>query len=69
MIWLNIAEIELNVLQGQCLGRRMDNFEEIRKEVKAWQKERNKKVSAIDWQFKTEDARIKLKRLYPSILM
>jgi len=67
--WLNMAEIELNVLQGQCLGRRMDSFEEIRKEVKAWQKERNKKVSAIDWQFKTEDARIKLKRLYPSILM
>jgi hypothetical protein len=65
--WLNMAEIELNVLQGQCLNRRIDNIEEIKEEVDAWQSHRNSKIAKIDWQFTTRKARIKLKRLYPSI--
>lgn len=65
--WLNMAEIVLNVLMNQCLGRRIDNMEAVDKEVKAWQKARNNKNARIDWQFTTEDARIKLKRLYPTI--
>lgn len=65
--WLNMAEIELNVLNGQCLNRRIDNMEEIKKETKAWQDHRNSKKCTINWQFKTKDARVKLKRLYPSI--
>ena len=64
--WLNMAEIELNVLNSQCLDRRIDNIEEIKKEVHAWVKYRNDKKSRIDWRFTTDDARIKLKRLYPS---
>lgn len=65
--WLNMAEIELNVLQSQCLNRRIDKIETVRKEVKAWQKYRNGLDASICWQFTAEDARIKLKRLYPSI--
>lgn len=65
--WLNMAEIELNVLQGQCLNRRIDNINEVIEEVFAWQSSRNNKVAKIDWQFTTKDARIKLKKLYPSI--
>ena len=65
--WLNMAEIELNVLNGQCLKRRMDNIKIIKEEVEAWQMNRNNKKSVINWQFKTADARIKLKRLYPTI--
>ena len=65
--WLNMAEIELNVLHGQCLNRRIDNFKEVGREVKAWMKIRNNKKSKINWQFTSRDARIKLKRLYPSI--
>ena len=65
--WLNMAEIELNVIQGQCLDRRIDNIEEIRSQVEAWMKTRNSKESKINWQFTTKDARIKLKKLYPSI--
>lgn len=64
--WLNMAEIELNVLQGQCLNRRIDTIEEISKEAKAWESYRNSKNAKINWQFTTEDARIKLKRLYPT---
>jgi len=64
--WLNMAEIELNVLMGQCLDRRIDTIEKIQKEVKAWEIARNNMNAKIDWQFTTEDARIKLKRLYPS---
>lgn len=66
--WLNMAEIELNVLMGQCLNRRIDNMATIRKEAEAWAKDRNSKKAKINWQFKTDDARIKLKRLYPTIL-
>jgi hypothetical protein len=65
--WLNMAEIELNVLMGQCLNRRIDNTATIRKEVRAWEKDRNNKKAKINWQFRTDDARIKLKRLYPTI--
>jgi transposase len=65
--WLNMAEIELNVLMGQCLKRRIENIETVRKEVFAWQKHRNNQDRKIDWRFTTKDARIKLKKLYPSI--
>ena len=65
--WLNMAEIELNVLNGQCLNRRIDNIETIKEETKAWQDYRNNKDSKINWRFTTSDSRIKLKRLYPSI--
>lgn len=65
--WLNMAEIELNVLNGQCLSRRIDKTQEVRREVKAWADYRNNIESTIDWQFTTSDARVKLKRLYPSI--
>ncbi len=64
--WLNIAEIELNVLAGQCLKRRMDNIKFVSKEVLAWQSYRNNKNSKVNWQFTTDDARIKLSRLYPT---
>lgn len=66
--WLNMAEIELNVLNSQCLNRRIDNMEEIIAETKAWVNHRNNKDAKINWQFTTKDSRIKLKKLYPSIL-
>ena len=66
--WLNMAEIELNVLMGQCLNRRIDDIQKMQKEVLAWQTHRNNKEATINWQFTNEDARIKLKRLYPTIL-
>jgi len=65
--WLNMAEIELNVLTRQCLNRRIDHIEIVRKEVAAWQKFRNNKNSKVNWQFTTEDARIKLSRLYQTL--
>jgi hypothetical protein len=65
--WLNIAEIELNVLTGQCLRRRIESIEAVRKEVLAWQNFRNNKNAKVNWQFTTQDARIKLKRLYPTV--
>ena len=65
--WLNMAEIELNVLTRQCLNRRIDHIEIVRKEVAAWHKSRNNKNSKVNWQFTTEDARIKLARLYPTL--
>jgi len=65
--WLNMAEIELNVLTGQCLNRRIDNIEGVRKEAEVWQKFRNDKNAKVNWQFTTEDARIKLSRLYPTL--
>jgi hypothetical protein len=66
--WLNMAEIELNVLMSQCLSGRIDNIESMRKQVSAWQHDRNNKEAVINWQFDKEKARIKLKRLYPTIL-
>lgn len=65
--WLNMAEIELNVLMGQCLKRRIENIETIKNEVQAWQEDRNNKNAKINWRFETEDARFKLKRLYPKL--
>jgi len=65
--WLNMAEIELNVLNKQCLNRRIDNVNEVKSEVREWQKHRNNKNSKINWQFTAENARIKLHKLYPSI--
>lgn len=65
--WLNMAEIELNVLMGQCLNRRIGDIETMSKEVEAWQNHRNNKEAKINWQFTCENARVKLLRLYPSI--
>ncbi len=65
--WLNMAEIELNVLTGQCLNRRIDNIEDVRKESEAWQNFRNNKNAKVNWQFTAEDARVKLSRLYPTL--
>jgi len=65
--WLNMAEIELNVLIGQCLNRRIDDIEVVKKESTAWQEARNNKGAKVNWQFRTEDARIKLKKLYPTL--
>lgn len=65
--WLNMAEIELNVLTGQCLNRRIDDIDVVRREVRAWQEHRNNKNAKVNWQFTTDDARIKLSRLYPTI--
>ena len=64
--WLNVAEVELSILAGQCLDRRIATKAELAREVKAWEKRRNKDHGTVDWQFSTKDARIKLKRLYPS---
>jgi len=64
--WLNMAEIELNVLMGQCLNRRIDTIDKIQQEVEAWQKDRNNKNATIKWRFSTDNARIKLRRLYPT---
>lgn len=65
--WLNMAEIELNVLNGQCLNRRIKDIETVKKEVDAWVEYRNRKQAKINWRFTTSDARIKLKRLYPTL--
>lgn len=65
--WLNMAEIELNVLMGQCLNRRIEKMKIMKEEVKAWQEHRNNTVAKIDWRFQTKDARIKLKHLYPKL--
>ena len=66
--WLNMAEIELNVLTKQCLNRRIDNMDTIKDEVQAWQASRNSMKAVINWRFTTRDARIKLKKLYPTII-
>jgi transposase len=65
--WLNMAEIELSVLSRQCLDRRVPDFEALQREARAWQERRDAAGVKIDWRFETEDARIKLKRLYPSL--
>lgn len=65
--WLNMAEIELSVLKGQCLDIRIPDMVTIQRQVAAWEKNRNNRVRKILWQFTTPDARIKLKRLYPQI--
>jgi hypothetical protein len=65
--WLNMAEIELAALDKQCLGRRIGSLEELQSEVAAWQEERNDRQVETHWQFTTSKARVKLRRLYPSI--
>lgn len=65
--WLNMAEIELSVLKGQCLNRRIADMATMQAEVAAWERGRNTRTRKIDWQFTTSDARIKLKRLYPKL--
>lgn len=64
--WLNMAEIELSVLSGQCLDQRIDNAEQLRQEVWAWEYDRNECQVGVNWRFTTADARIKLRRLYPA---
>jgi len=64
--WLNMAEIEISVLTGQCLDRYIPDVTILKREVAAWQEERNARQATIDWQFTTAKARDKLKRLYPS---
>ncbi len=66
--WLNIAETELSVLAMQCLDRRIPEMEDLEREVQAWQDDRNQITKGVDWQFTTEDAPVKLRRLYPQIL-
>jgi transposase len=65
--WLNMAEIELSVLKGQCLDRRIAEMATMQAEVAAWENDRNNGIKKIDWQFTTSDARVKLKRLYPKL--
>jgi DDE superfamily endonuclease len=65
--WLNVAEIELSVLARQCLDRRIDSAETLKREVAAWEEERNERAVEVRWRFTTADARIKLHRLYPSL--
>ena len=66
--WLNLAEIELSSLGRQCLDRRLAEFEALQSEVAAWVTTRNEQETWIDWRFTTAEARVKLKRLYPSII-
>ena len=65
--WLNMAEIEIGVLARQCLERRIPDRETLRGEVETWQKSRNRDAVRVNWRFTTEDARIRLRSLYPSI--
>ena len=66
--WLNIAEIELSVFTRQCLARRIPNIDTLRSEAAAWYRKRNAQQRRVDWQFTCENARIKLKKLYPQRL-
>ena len=65
--WLNMAEIEFNRLQGQCLDRRIPDGETLQQEVSAWTRARNDDESDVNWQFTSEDARTKLRQLYPTL--
>jgi len=65
--WLNVAEIELSVLQQQCLDRRIPDRDRMQSEIAGWEGDRNRRPSKIDWQFTTSDARITLKHLYPKL--
>jgi len=64
--WLNMAEIELSALSRQCLNKRIEDIGKLKAKCKAWLKNRNSQANKVDWRFTTEDARIKLKKLYPS---
>lgn len=65
--WLNAIEIEFSIVGRQCLDRRMESLEKLRTEIGTWEKEWNQRLVKVDWQFKTKDARIKLKHLYPKL--
>ncbi|MDJ0823669.1 MAG: IS630 family transposase [Paracoccaceae bacterium] len=65
--WLNLAECEFSVIARQCLDRRLADMPTVENEIAAWVNERNQKARPADWRFTTEDARIKLKRLYPKL--
>ncbi len=65
--WLDIAEIELSVFTKQCLDRRLEDIDTLRREATAWANRRNAVRAVVDWQFTTDNARIKLKRLYPQL--
>ncbi len=65
--WLNISEIEISVLKRQCLAGRIPDIETMRRAVAQWNDDRNNRQTVVDWQFTTDDARIKLKRLYPKV--
>jgi DDE superfamily endonuclease len=67
--WLNMAEIELAALEGQCLDRRIGDKEILASETTAWERERNDAGTTINWHFTAQDARIKLKHLYPTIVI
>ncbi len=67
--WLNMAEIELSVLSRMCLDRRLSDQAALERELQAWEAERNAQQVTVDWRFTTDDARIKLKHLYPAILV
>ncbi len=66
--WLNMAELELSVLARQCLRERMETQDNLTRQVKAWQDKRNLTATRVNWHFTTQNARNKLKRLYPIIL-
>ena len=65
--WLNMAEIEFSALGKECLDRRIADSQSLKTEIASWENQRNKKQSRVDWRFSTEDARIKLRKLYPTI--
>jgi len=65
--WLNMAEIEIGVLSRQCLSKYIESKERMIAEVAAWERQRNEANATVDWQFRTADARVKLKKLYPVI--
>ena len=65
--WLDMAEIEIGILSRQCLNRRIDDAATLRREVVAWENDRNRRATKVNWRFTTANARIKLRRLYPSI--
>ena len=65
--WLNMVEVEISVLVRQCLKRRLADMETLEREARAWCAERNRLGASVDWRFRTEDARIKLRSLYPSV--
>lgn len=64
--WLNMVEIELSVLSEQCLDRRIPDVQMLEREINAWEAERNERRATVNWKFTTENARVKLERLYPS---
>jgi len=65
--WLNMAEIEFAALSKQCLGQRMGSMARLRREVAAWEEDRNERMVGVNWRFNTPDARVKLRSLYPPI--